>query len=257
MALSGYRVTGDGIPVVMLHSSLSSSGQWQDLVMDLKHQFKCINIDLLGYGDAPEVTDVVHYSLKDETDRVLQIIQHEVGNESFILIGHSFGGAVGLSIANRLPQRVTAMALYEPVAFHLLDSDGDAFLDIHRISGSLADLSPEDAARRFVDYWNSPGFFDKMPGKVRRMFADKIDKVQLDFIGLMGQSYSVADLQLSHCPVLVLAGMHSPLSSRTIAQMLRDGLPRVEYQEFDGGHMAPIGQSKEIAEIFSGYLSAL
>jgi pimeloyl-ACP methyl ester carboxylesterase len=93
-----------------------------------------------------------------------------------------------------------------------------------------------------------------MPAKVRAMFSDKIGKVQLDFQGLMGQTYRLSDLDLGHCPILVLAGQHSPLSSRTIAAKLRDELPNVEYREFDGGHMAPIAQAAAVAAVFEEYL---
>ncbi len=250
----GYRAAGEGMAVVMLHSSLSSSGQWQGLVKALKADFKCINIDLLGYGDAPDVTTPEHYSLLDETQRVMTIVNHEIGQQPFILVGHSFGGAVGLSIAKQYPQRVKAMALYEPVAFHLLDSQGEAFADIHRISGALSGLSPEQGACAFVDYWNQPGFFAQMPEKVQKMFAAKIDKVQLDFIGLMGQTYRLNELALAHCPVLVIAGCQSPVSSRTIAAMLRDNLPNVHYREFDGGHMAPIQQGAEVSALIAEFI---
>lgn len=254
MSLSGYRVAGEGMPVVMLHSSLSSCGQWQELVMRLKAQFKCINIDLLGYGDAPEVTNPESFALEDESKRILSIIDSEAGSQDFMFVGHSYGGAVGLHMANLVGKRIKAMALYEPVAFHLLERRSQAFQNIEQISGSLAGLEPSDAARTFVDYWNGDGFFARMPAKVRAMFSDKIGKVQLDFQGLMGQSYCLSDLELDHCPVLVLAGQHSPLSSRTIAAKLRDELPNVQYREFDGGHMAPIAQATDIAEIFEGYL---
>ena len=47
----GYWATGDGAPVVLLHSSLGSKSQWSALVERLASRFRVIALDLCGYGD--------------------------------------------------------------------------------------------------------------------------------------------------------------------------------------------------------------
>ncbi len=245
--------------MVLLHSSLSSSSQWLDLVKLLKDQFFCINIDLLGYGNAPQVDDSNNYTLNTETERISQIIFDEIGNADFTLVGHSFGGAVALSLANQMGHRVSSMVLFEPVAFHLLDEGGKAYDEIMAVTGALQGKTNTQAARVFVDYWNYTGFFDALPGKVQRSFAAKMDKVMLDFKGLMGQSYALttntlikskfADCDLTHCKTLVIEGKKSRLSAQTLVRQIARELPDVEHQVFDGGHMAPVSQSKEVAQV--------
>ena len=39
--------------IVLLHSSMSSKAQWATLVEQLTPDFRCIPLDLLGYGTAP------------------------------------------------------------------------------------------------------------------------------------------------------------------------------------------------------------
>jgi pimeloyl-ACP methyl ester carboxylesterase len=240
--------------VVLLHSSLSSSSQWLDLVKLLKDQFLCINIDLLGYGNAPQVDDSQNYTLNTETERITQIICDEIGDADFILVGHSFGGAVALLLAKLMGHRVSAMVLFEPVAFHLLSVGGKAYEEIMAVTGALKGKTTTEAASVFIDYWNYTGFFDALPGKVQRSFAAKMDKVMLDFKGLIGQRYVLAELDLAQCKTLVIEGKASRLSAQTLARQIVEELPDTEHFVFNGGHMAPVSQSKEVARVMAAFL---
>ena len=63
---SGVYITGQGPAIVFLHSSLSSAKQWSPLIQKLKDRFTCINIDILGYGNADNVSDKGNYSFEAE-----------------------------------------------------------------------------------------------------------------------------------------------------------------------------------------------
>ncbi|HEY5863388.1 MAG TPA: hypothetical protein VIX61_09870, partial [Casimicrobiaceae bacterium] len=47
----GYVTAGDGVPVLMLHSSLASKSQWSGLATRLAVRYRTIAVDLWGYGD--------------------------------------------------------------------------------------------------------------------------------------------------------------------------------------------------------------
>ena len=254
MSKPGYKLKGSGHPLVMLHSSLSSSNQWHALCDLMQDSHLCINIDLLGYGDAPSVADPDNYSLKTETDRVIEIIDEHTGGGDFAVAGHSFGGAVGLRLAHLMGERITRMAVYEPVAFHLLDKDCEGFREIAQVSGRLEGKADSDAARLFTDYWNNPGFFDGLPGKLKARFSEQMAKVLLDFKGLMGESYTLADCPLEHCPVLVIEGSGSRLSAKTLARLIAEQLPDVMLRTFYGGHMAPVSDSEAVAAMMAKFL---
>lgn len=252
---SGYKISGnrEGCVVVLLHSSLSSSSQWLSLVKLLQPHFLCINIDLLGYGAASQVVDPDNYTLDTEVDRVMDIVNSETGEAKFHLVGHSFGGAIGLRLARQVGHRLLSLVMYEPVAFHLLDKQGDGYKEIMAVTAALQGNSATEDARTFVDYWNHPGFFDTMPGKVQQLFAVKMDKVMLDFKGLIGQSYTLDDCDLTNCRVLVVEGKSSRLSAKTLVRQLVVQLPNAEHQVFDGGHMAPL-TNDGVAQLIAGFL---
>jgi len=71
----GVYISGQGTPVVLLHSSLSSARQWLPLVKLLEPYFLVINIDILGYGNADKVTEPRNYNFDVEIDRFEYIIE--------------------------------------------------------------------------------------------------------------------------------------------------------------------------------------
>jgi pimeloyl-ACP methyl ester carboxylesterase len=74
-----FREIGVGTSVVCLHSSASSSGQWQALMERLTSRFRVIAVDLYGSGN----------TVPWPGDHPFQ-----AAGDRFHLVGHSFGGAV-------------------------------------------------------------------------------------------------------------------------------------------------------------------
>lgn len=80
--------------------------------------------------------------------------------DRFCIVGHSFGAAVGLIAAVANPDRVKAMALFEPTLFCLVDAHSIASDDAAGIKNAVAasakaidDGDADAAARHFIDYW--------------------------------------------------------------------------------------------------------
>ncbi len=248
--MQGVKVTGEGEPVVLLHSSLSTGRQWRTLEQQLAPNHQCINVDLLGYGQAMAVKDASSYSLATETARLTNVLQLLIPEQRFHLLGHSFGGGVALKIALEQPQRLLSLSLFEPVAFHLLEPGSEVRKKVDDFAGKVASLANTDAARYFTDTWNRPGFYDQLPSKMQRIMANDIDKVNLDFIGLISEKYRAEDCRTIRCPTNLIHGSHSPDISRTIINKLVNVFPDVIEYELDAGHMAPISHAEDFANVF-------
>lgn len=245
----GCTSDGNKEAVVLLHSSLSSNKQWRPLINKLSDNFIIININLLGYGDAPKVEFEQEYSLGVETDRVLAIIDETIKDNTFHLVGHSFGGACALKLAIENSKRLLSLSLYEPVAFHLFAPGSELKAQVMDFVDKVAHLEKIDAVRVFIDTWNGNGFFADLPEKIQQQMASDIDKVNLDFIGLLGESYSAEDCSAITCPVSLIHGALSPSISREIISRLVVCIPDVIEYEVNAGHMAPISHPNEVANI--------
>lgn len=251
---AGITVDGQGPSLVLLHSSLSSAKQWLSLVSILKEQFTVINIDLLGYGGADQVTDIENYSFDFEVQRILSAVELVSPRENFHLLGHSCGGAIALKISAEMPDRVLSLSLYEPVAFHLFATGSSERQQVIRFSEQVHQLSDELATQAFVDYWNGSGYFDSLPKQIQQLMVFGINKVVLDFKGIFAEHYGVERLELLTMPCLLLYGKYSPALSQLLSRKIASHLPHASYQQVTAGHMAPISHPSLVEPLISDFL---
>lgn len=237
--------------VVLLHSSMSSKSQWSALKAQLGDAYRCIPVDLQGYGASPfpaDAGDDYSHTLAHEVDAVIAATASELEpGEAFHLIGHSFGGACALHMARRMPQRVLSLTLFEPVAFHLLPAAHPAKQEIVGVVERIkACDNDRDATRIFIDYWNRPGAFDDAPHGAQDKMMAQIAKVRLDFDALLGEQATLADLSMLTMPSLVMAGERSPASTRLLVEQLGAALPNATAVQTRGGHMGPITHGEAV-----------
>jgi pimeloyl-ACP methyl ester carboxylesterase len=84
---------------------MSHRGVWRTTVPALEGRFRCITLDLAGFGDSdkPPLAD---YSIPAQARRILALAD-SLGLDRFRLVGHSMGGQIALYIASTLaPQRI-------------------------------------------------------------------------------------------------------------------------------------------------------
>jgi pimeloyl-ACP methyl ester carboxylesterase len=243
---NGIYISGEGTPVVLLHSSLSSARQWQPLVKLLEPNFLVINVDILGYGKADKVIDEKNYSFDIEIKRIEKVLDAVAPNNKFHLVGHSCGGAIALKLAVEQSEKILSLSLYEPVAFHLLERGSEA----RKLSDEFAnkvDISDKyQAAEVFTNFWNKEGFFRTLPQKMQDLMARDMPKVNLDFKGLTAETYTLADISRINCKSLVMAGDYSPELSHFLLSKIENALVSVEKKSFPTGHMGPVSHSDMI-----------
>lgn len=103
----GYRVTGDGPPVVLVHGVGTDSGDWFFVSPVLSEHFTVVTMDRRGRGESG---DGPSYSMEREVEDILAVVD-AVGAE--FLVGHSYGGLCSMLAAART-DRLKALVVYEP-----------------------------------------------------------------------------------------------------------------------------------------------
>lgn len=247
----------DQEPVVLLHSSQSNSSQWRELITDLATDYHVLAIDLLGYGQAPAPQgEVEYFRLQQEAERVTAIIQELAIAQPVHLIGHSYGGALVLKLARECPFAIASVAVYEPVAFHVLADPSAARHEILTVAEKMHDYSAIDATRAFVDYWNQAGYFDALPARIQQLMSQQATKVQMDFAALIGEPAALEDYEQITVPCLLLTGRDSPQSAGAVIAALAQVLPDCQLHEVAGGHMAPLTDAGKVNPHLSSFLKA-
>lgn len=183
-------------------------------------------------------------------------------DQTFALVGHSYGAAVALIAALQQPQRARALALYEPTLFSLVDAhrsppnDADGIRHVAiDAAAALAVSEPEAAAQRFIDFWMGDNAWAAMPETRREPILAAIVNVRGWADALFGEPTPLAAFQALRVPVLYLAGKASPASSRAVLPLLTSALPQVTVIEFDGlGHMGPVTHPDIVNEAIAEFL---
>ena len=259
-AAAHYREAGTGPPVVCLHSSASSSGQWRTLMDRLSDRFRVIAADLYGYGRSPAWPE--HRKMYLDGQIALLESMFDAAVEPFHLVGHSFGGAIALKAALKYPGRVRSLTVFEPVLFSVLVGDDPAspasreILAVRDDTIRLVDLGDLDAsAERFTDYWVGPGAWAATPEARRPALAAAMRAVKSEWHAAFSEPTPLAAFEALDVPTLLLTGAESTLSARSVARLLTGVLPDVSVEEIAGvGHMAPVTHPDEVNPVIERFL---
>jgi haloalkane dehalogenase len=106
-----YRDTGTGdIPVVFLHGNPTSSYLWRNVIPHVADQARCLAPDLIGMGESgkPDIA----YRLADHV-RYLDAWFDAMGLGEVVIVGHDWGGTLGMDWAARHPGRARGIAVIE------------------------------------------------------------------------------------------------------------------------------------------------
>ncbi|MXZ07335.1 MAG: alpha/beta hydrolase, partial [Acidimicrobiia bacterium] len=102
-----YQETGSGDPIVFIHGIYGSRQAFVNQEEYFSPSFRCIAVDLRGHGESDKPNQV--YSMARYADDVAELIRH-LETPPAVLVGHSMGGQVVISVAARHPDLVRAVA---------------------------------------------------------------------------------------------------------------------------------------------------
>ncbi|MCU0289935.1 MAG: alpha/beta hydrolase [Acidobacteria bacterium] len=252
-------IKGKGTPIVLLHSSMSSKLQWYRLMESLSQNYMAIAVDLLGYGDSPFPDNLQNFCFNDEITFIESLLTDIISTgEPIHIVGHSYGGAIGLRYCyqgeeqnpGNLQRRILSLALFEPVAYHLLPADETVCKQIWEqkeiIDSYMKNNQYSIAAKYFIDFWSSAGTFAGFPDIIQKTFLKSIKKLPFDFYALTNEPLGIENYRKIKQPVFLLAGRQSPVMAQRISILLSEYLINCRLKWINGGHMSPVYQADEV-----------
>jgi 3-oxoadipate enol-lactonase/4-carboxymuconolactone decarboxylase len=105
-----HRIEGpDDAPVVMFANSLGTTLEmWDDQAAALADRYRVLRFDMRGHGRSPAPPGP--YTVDELTDDTLALLDR-LGAQRVMFCGLSLGGAVGMTIAARAPERLERLVL--------------------------------------------------------------------------------------------------------------------------------------------------
>jgi len=119
ISIQGHNLSfldqGQGKVILMLHGNPTWSFYYRNLVNLLQDDYRVIVPDHMGCGLSDKPQDY-SYTLKTHIDN-LETLLAELSIEKFSLVVHDWGGAIGMGLAVRRPERLQAVVVLNTAAF--------------------------------------------------------------------------------------------------------------------------------------------
>jgi 3-oxoadipate enol-lactonase len=202
----------DAPPLVLLHGLGGSRSNWAFLAPELARTRRVVVVDLPGHGRSTALPAAP--GLGPYADRVAKLLEDE-GLAPADVVGHSFGGLVGIRLAVRRPELVRSIVLAAAAGISSSTLWAERVLALvgwiqpaRRVSPHWRSVTQSAALKRLIlGHWFAADPTALSDDAVEALLADV--KLHSDthsaFRALAGDDPR-ADLHLVQCPALVLWG---------------------------------------------------
>jgi pimeloyl-ACP methyl ester carboxylesterase len=266
-----YREAGDpGRPsILLLHGFPSASHMFRDLIPELADDYHVVAPDLPGFGQTEiKPRDQFAYTF-DNIATVIDRFTEIVGLNKFAIYIFDYGAPVGLRIAARHPERISAIvtqngnsylegvsAAFNPVQAYWANPTDEnrnalrGFLapetTLFQYTHGVADISLVSPDGRTLDdaYLARPGN----------------DEIQLDLLldyasNVAAYGTFQAYFRAHQPPLLAVWGKNDPFFIPPGAEAFRRDLPDADIRFFDTGHFALETHAAEIGAAIREFLA--
>lgn len=246
-------------PLLMLHGNPTWSFLWRKVIAQLP-EFRCVAPDLLGLGLSDTLPSIQDHTPERHADAIARLVE-ALDLRGIILVGQDWGGAILMSVAARLPDRISAVLLANTAVltpsrglrsrFHRFARTpvvsslafrglGFPLNALHRAQGDPSSIRGEVAK---AYRWPLRGWKRRVaPLALARMVPDGPDHPSVAELE-RGEAW----LRAFEGPLTLVWGMRDPILGRALARHERE-LPRARVVRTDAGHFLQEQVPEVIAE---------
>ncbi|MEU5634046.1 4-carboxymuconolactone decarboxylase [Streptomyces rishiriensis] len=246
-----YRFDGpEEAPVLILGPSLGTTWHmWDRQVPELAQQWRVFRFDLPGHGGAPAYPAG---SVADLAARLLATLDG-LGVQRFGYAGCALGGAVGVELALRHPERVASLAL-------IAASPRFGTADEFRQRGVIVRTNGLDPiARTSPDRWFTGGFAAAQPAITEwavQMVRTTDPGCYIAACEALAAFDVRAEIGLVGAPTLVLVGSDDQVTGPAEARTLVAGIPDARLAVVPGAsHLVPVEQPTAVTDLLVRHFS--
>jgi len=247
---------------VFLHSTGSGPALWDGVPPAVASGAQKVTPANVGYAPGPPLPRPARCDLRTDARHVLRQLE---GAAPLHLFAHSYGAVLALELLPLLGERVRSVLLFEPVLFGALAHDGSADPEaVAEARGFLAHpwfLTDEARAGSepwlefFIDYWNRPGTWRRLPRATKDANLAVGWKMFQEVRSVFFDVSSFEERPLTAAPCTLVMAERSPRAARAMVQALARRTPHAQVVELKGtGHMAPLTHPEVLGEAMLAHL---
>jgi len=243
---------GEGPLVVLVHGAMDRSSSFLRVRRQLEGECRVVRYDRRGYGRSLAAGPPV--SFDQQVDDLAAIVGDR---HAAALVGHSLGGVICLTLAERSPARVGAVLAYEaPMMWEPwwpTDSAGSAA--VASSEGAAGDRDGA-AAEAFMRRVLGDARWERLPAPVRAERRAEGATLLAELRSVRPPSPAPYDAERVTVPVVAAFGKHTQSQHRRAAQDLARRAPRGVLETIEGaGHGAHLSHPAELAALVRRSLS--
>jgi pimeloyl-ACP methyl ester carboxylesterase len=203
-----YRTEGEGVAVVFIHGFAEDHTVWSKQVDVLKTHCKVVTPDLPGSGNS----EVIHFPLSaisiDDFAQYIQAMLQHAGIQKCILLGHSMGGYVALSFAEKYPEQLLGFGFVHSTAF----ADSEEKKEVRRRAiGTMAAYGSAAFVRSTTPNTFGATFKKEHPEEVEALIESgknfTVEALQQYYTAMMNRPDRTDVLTNSKVPVSFIIGL--------------------------------------------------
>jgi 2-succinyl-6-hydroxy-2,4-cyclohexadiene-1-carboxylate synthase len=257
------EISGEGVPIVILHGFTGSARGMAGVAAGLEDAFRTIRIDLVGHGESDAPRDPSVYTMPRCTAQLSRTLD-ALGASRAHLVGYSMGGRVALSLCAAYPERVISALL---VGASAGIEDPRARAARIRDDQRLAARIEREGVASFVDSWMSLPLFatQRRLGKqwLAEARAERLSNsaqglaLSLRGMGAGAQPPLHQHLGELDVPICLVAGERDA-KFRSIAEDLAGRLPSARVEVIrDAGHAAHLERPAAFLRVARRWLASV
>ncbi len=238
-----FKTRGEGKSIVLLHGFLESMKIWNDMAKELSQYYQVITIDLPGFGKS-DCFDPIHTMefMAEMVNKVLNFL----GVKRCVMVGHSMGGYVALSFAEKYAGKIKGLVIFHS---HARGDTPEAKINRDRVI-KVIDKNKGSFILNFIPDLFAPENVEKHRRKIDKLIkhSEKFSKKGI-IAGLEGMKHrndKTHVLTNANFPILFIIGK---LDSKIPFQVVMEQLPLPTQSELlflsNVGHMGFIEAKKE------------
>jgi 3-oxoadipate enol-lactonase len=249
-----WEATGDvSAPVLVLcHALGTDRSMWEPQLDALRASYRVFRVDLRAHGASPVPEGP--YSVEQIANDVLRAVD-AAGLRRFHYCGVSLGGMIGLLLAARHPERISAL-----VAANTAAKIGTEERWQERCH-AVRSLGMKGICDTVVPRWFAPDFASKADARIERMkrvFVETHADGYLACCAALGTADLTAEVSRIRAPTLIIGGEHDASTSVADAEALHASIDDSQLLVLEGaGHLSNIDRSEDFTAAVRDFLGDL
>ena len=211
--------------LILIHGFGNSLGTWNNLAPEIIESYNVYAIDMIGFGLSEKP---IHYKYTNINQAsIIQSFVEELNMESFIVGGHSLGGAVAMHVAMN-NQKTKGLILFNPGIINTGVPEFSKYLNLifpmSRVSAKQ--FADRDFRETFLkrSYHDPSIVTDKVMDRV--MLGSQTEDYISGMSSMLSKSYDANEAELMNkvkLPTLIVFGIEDRNKSMAEAMQLKNG----------------------------------